>query len=127
MEAVRNTMQRRLVLGAVQTLKNHPTADEIFEYINIENPGISRATVYRNLGVLAKQGEIQRVSHLDAADRFDFNLSPHYHFRCDGCDKVFDVDMPHMPDLAKKAGAPAGFTVHSAEITFTGLCPACGS
>ncbi|MDD6887427.1 MAG: transcriptional repressor, partial [bacterium] len=42
----RNTIQRALVLEAVQRLHCHPTADEVYAVVAAEHPNISRATVY---------------------------------------------------------------------------------
>lgn len=47
--AKRNTIQRSLVLEAVNKLHCHATADEVYEEIIKEHPTISKATVYRNL------------------------------------------------------------------------------
>ena len=49
----RNTIQRQLVLSAVRQLQNHPTADEVYQKVQKSCPTISRATVYRNLKLLA--------------------------------------------------------------------------
>ena len=57
----RNTIQRSLVLEAVNRLKCHATADQIYEEIVKNHPTISRATVYRNLALLADRGEIRRL------------------------------------------------------------------
>ena len=55
----RNTIQRQLVLSAVRQLQNHPTADEVYQEVQKNCPTISRATVYRNLKLLAEEGEIR--------------------------------------------------------------------
>lgn len=125
MSASRNTVQRQLVLETVRSMRNHPTAEEIYEMIHEEHPSVSRGTIYRNLGVLAENGEIQRVSHLNAADRFDFQLEPHYHFRCTACDRVFDIDLPYMEDLMDRVPNQDGFELQGCEVTFTGLCNNC--
>lgn len=52
----RNTIQRQIVLQAVNQLHNHPTADAIYAVIAAQHPTISKATVYRNLNQLAAQG-----------------------------------------------------------------------
>lgn len=121
----RNTIQRQLVLQAVQAMHNHPTAEEVYSRVAANHPNISRGTVYRNLGLLAQQGAIQRVSHLNAADRFDFELKPHYHFRCRKCDAVFDIDLPYKHKLMQEAQQSTSALVETCEIVFTGICPNC--
>ena len=78
----RNTIQRALVLEAVQSLHNHPTSADVYEVVRARHPNISRATVYRNLGVLANRGEVLRVEVPNGADRYDFLNKPHYHAKC---------------------------------------------
>ena len=95
----RNTIQRQIVLQAVNQMHNHPTADAIYAVIAAQHPTISKATVYRNLNQLAAQGEILRVPVPTGADHFDFNIKPHYHVRCTKCGGVFDVFMPPVTDL----------------------------
>ena len=90
----RNTIQRALVLEAVQSLHNHPTSADVYEVVRARHPNISRATVYRNLGVLANRGEVLRVEVPNGADRYDFLNKPHYHAKCRICGGVFDIDMP---------------------------------
>ncbi|MDL2295175.1 transcriptional repressor [Ruminococcaceae bacterium OttesenSCG-928-D13] len=123
----KNTIQRRLVMEAVQALHNHPCAEEIYAHICKSHPGISKATVYRNLGQLAERGEILRVSHLDAADRFDFNTGPHYHFRCRSCGAVFDVETDYQAGLLNGLKNLDGFVYETHDIVFTGLCPDCNA
>lgn len=84
----RNTIQRQIVLQAVNQIHNHPTADAIYAVIAAQHPTISKATVYRNLNQLAAQGEILRVPVPTGADHFDFNIKPHYHVRCTKCGGV---------------------------------------
>lgn len=125
MSAMRNTIQRQVVLQTVRTMCDHPTAEDIYCEIHHTHPSISRGTVYRNLARLAEEGEIRRVAHLNAADRFDFALHPHYHFRCTACNKVFDVDLPYKHELIEEVPNQQGLDIRGCEITFTGLCPVC--
>ena len=59
--AKRNTIQRSLVLEAVNKLQCHATADEVYAEISKDHPTISKATIYRNLNVLSELGEIRRL------------------------------------------------------------------
>ncbi|MEI3230350.1 MAG: transcriptional repressor [Gordonibacter pamelaeae] len=63
----------------MRSLHNHPTSADVYEGVRERHPNISRATVYRNLGVLAHRGEVLRVEVPNGADRYDFFNKPHYH------------------------------------------------
>lgn len=121
----RNTPQKQLVQDAVQALQNHPTADDIYEYIRGEHPGISRGTVYRNLSVLSQDGLIHKIGVPDDSDRFDFNLNPHYHVHCIRCGSVFDVDMDPVSHLEQRIRDDHGIRFLSYDILFKGICSDC--
>ena len=121
----RNTIQRALVLEAVRSLHNHPTSADVYEVVREKHPNISRATVYRNLGVLANRGEVLRVEVPNGADRYDFLNRPHYHAKCRECGGVFDVDMPYQSDNLAKVSDAHGVAIEDHEIIFNGVCSEC--
>ncbi|MDO4830313.1 MAG: transcriptional repressor [Clostridia bacterium] len=121
----RNTIQKSLVLNAVNELRKHVTADEVYEFIKKEHPTIGKGTVYRNLGILAEEGAIRKVEVPDGPDRFDFTLKNHYHVKCVRCGNIFDVDMDEVPNLEKSIHNTHGVKFLSYDIFFKGICPIC--
>ena len=81
----RNTIQRQLVIAAVRSLGNHPTAEQVYNDIITKYPDISKGTVYRNLNTLVESGLLSKVSVPSAADRYDYILTKHYHVQCTRC------------------------------------------
>ena len=88
------THQRQVILEAVKNTKGHPTADAIYEKVRKILPRVSMGTVYRNLNSLAKSGDIRQLDIADGTSRFDGNTDNHYHFRCEECGHIFDLDEP---------------------------------
>ena len=123
----RNTIQCALVLEAVNKLKSHATADQIYDEIIKEHPNISRGTVYRNLQRLCETGEIQKREMPGGADRFDHICSNHYHARCVKCGRVFDVDMEYIADMERSIRDTHGFVFTGHDIVFRGICSECKS
>lgn len=121
----RNTIQKELVLKAVQDLRSHVTAEEVYEFIRKSHPSIGKGTVYRNLGILAEEGAVRRVEVPNGPDRFDFTLKKHYHVQCVKCGNIFDVDMDELPDLKGKIRDTHGMEFLDYDILFKGICPAC--
>ena len=121
----RNTIQRTFVLEAVQKLRCHATADEIYNEITRSHPSISRATVYRNLNLLAEMGKIRRLEIPGSADRFDHVCSNHCHVKCEVCGRVFDVDMDFVNGLERGIRDAHGFDFTGYDILFHGVCPEC--
>lgn len=121
----RHTVQCDLVLEMVNKLRNHATADEIYEEIIKAHPTISRATVYRNLQRLSDMGEIRKWSFPGGADRYDHLSFDHYHIKCQKCGRVYDVDMDYIPDIEKSIRNKNGFDFTGHMIIFEGICPEC--
>lgn len=119
----RNTIQKQLVMQAVNELCNHPSAEEIYEQILKTAPHISKATVYRNLANLCESGEILKICVANSSDRFDFNNSPHFHMQCNECKRVFDVNFDEL-DMSKVC-CDAGFEITGYSLLFEGKCNCC--
>ena len=121
----RHTIQCDLVLDTVNKLKDHATADEIYEEIVKTHPNISKATVYSNLQRLSMMGEIRKWEIPGGADRYDHLSYDHYHIKCQKCGKIYDVDMDYIPDLVKLIKDQHGFDFTGHMIMFEGICPEC--
>lgn len=121
----RHTIQRWLVLKAVNKLQCHATADEIYEEIVAEHPNVSRATVYRNLKLLSETGDIRKIEIPGGADCFDHLCHDHCHVKCEKCGRVFDVDMEYITGLEKNIRNDRGFSFTGYDILFRGICPNC--
>ena len=121
----RQTIQRSLVLKAVNKLQCHATADEIYEEIIKEHPTVSRATVYRNLNLLSETGHIRKIEIPGGADCFDHLCHDHCHVKCEKCGRIFDVDMEYVTGLEKNIRNDRGFSFTGYDIIFRGICPNC--
>ncbi len=121
----RNTIQGQLVLNAVRQLGNHPTADDVYNYVVQMHPNISMGTVYRNLNSLAEDGILVKISVPDAADRFDHTLEKHYHIKCMNCKEFVDVNLDYMQDLDDKVAELTKYKILSHDVVFKGICHNC--
>ncbi len=121
----RNTTQRRLVFEAVRHLDGHPTAEQICTFVAAQVETISRGTVYRNLNYLVESGEIVRLSISGDPDRYDSDLSPHYHMKCRCCGGIFHVKMPYDTEICNRAMDFCDMQVESYSLIFFGVCSDC--
>ncbi len=120
----RDTKQRRLVLKAVQSRCDHPTAEQIYEDVHAADPKISHGTVYRNLNCLSEEGEICHV-RVPGADRYDLKTELHYHMFCVVCKKVTDAPYLYKPSLDEETARQSGFEIIRHRLIFEGICPEC--
>jgi Fe2+ or Zn2+ uptake regulation protein len=119
----RNTRQRRLVLEAIRW-GNHPSARDIFDAI-AKTERISLGTVYRNLIILEKEGEILQVKSDPALVRYDRRLAPHHHLHCKVCGEVYDMPLPYDVGFNHEAAQKSGCQIEGHSITFQGICREC--
>ena len=120
---LRSTPQRYAVMAFLMEQAGHPTAAEIFEAVNRVDPRSSRATIYNNLRDLVEAGLVREVAMEGRAARFDAKGLRHYHFICDRCGKVEDVDWYDVPQPA--AASLGERVLRECELIFRGLCVEC--
>ena len=123
--APKHSKQRDMIKDFLMSRKDHPTADVVYMNVRQQYPNISLGTVYRNLTLLADIGEIQRLRLGDGVDHFDADTSMHYHFICNDCNSVIDLEMDSIESINEIAakhfdGLIAGHVTH-----FYGSCGAC--
>lgn len=121
----RNTIQKKLVIDAVIRLANHPTAEEVYDEVILNYPTVSKATVYRNLASLSKDGRLRHIHMPDGADRFDHTLTPHFHISCRSCGKFRDVNFPRNEQLDVQVEAITAFHNVAHDVVFSGECEDC--
>jgi len=121
----RRSRQRQRILELLQSTGRHPTADWIYDQLKGEFPNLSMGTVYRNLNILLEQKRLRKIDFGSTFDRFDANLGPHYHFVCERCGAIIDLEIPVDGTLNGRVGASTPFTVRSHRIEFYGLCDRC--
>ena len=120
----RSTRQRTAIREVIDAAGRPLSPQEVLEAAQAAVPGVSQATVYRNLKLLLDGGEITSVTLPGDSPRYEpARHAHHHHFQCTECKRVFDVHQ--CPgDMANLA--PKGFTVERHEITLYGRCDRCG-
>lgn len=123
--AQRNTFQKSMTLKAVLNLANHPTAEDVYNYVHRQYPQISRTTVYRNLNKLCEGGQLYRVKVFGSADRYDHRTGGHYHFICNECGQLCDLELPYMDQINRMCAGMDGRQINDHQILFDGVCRDC--
>jgi Fe2+ or Zn2+ uptake regulation protein len=123
----RKSKQKEVILKVLKDTNSHPTAEGVYEQVKREIPHISLGTVYRNLRLLKQGGAIVELDIAGTLSRFDGNTQPHYHFRCEQCERIFDVDEPLDKAIDSKVAQRTGFKVTHHRLEFRGSCQDCQS
>jgi Fur family peroxide stress response transcriptional regulator len=121
----RRSRQRNRIFEILEKSKNHPAANWIYDRLRKEFPDLSMGTVYRNLGVLVEQGLVNRIDFGSTFDRYEARILPHYHFICESCGSVTDLEVPVDETLTKKLRKATGLRATRHEIRLYGTCRTC--
>jgi len=117
------TPQRVVILEAIMKLNNHPTAENISDYIRRNHPNISTATVYKVLDVLVEKGLIRKVKTEKDVMRYDALMESHHHLYCSDSDRIEDYRNEELNEMLeqyfKKKRIP-GFRIEDIKLQIIG-------
>ena len=117
------TPQRMSVLEAVYNLHNHPTAENIIEYIHQSHPNIATGTVYNVLDTLVENQLIKKVKTDEDVMRYDGIVELHHHLYCSGSDLIEDYVDKELDELLKeyfKSKKLTGFKIEEIVLQIRG-------
>ncbi len=121
----KRSKQRDMILKLLRSTVTHPTSSSIYDQLKKEISSLSLGTVYRNLNILTEQGLIRRFDFGSTFDRYDADISPHYHFCCERCGSFVDLETPVYEGLNKEVEKTTNFKIDSHRIEFYGMCDKC--
>jgi len=109
----RKSKQKDIILKVLKDTNSHPTAEGVYEQVKREITHISLGAVYRNPKLLKEGGDIVELDLAGTLSRFDGHTHPHYHFRCEQCERIFDVDEPVDKAIDSRVAQKTGFKVNA--------------
>ena len=96
------TPQRIAILETIVKLNNHPTAENIIDYIRKNHPNIATATVYKVLNALVENELIKKVKTERDIMRYDAILENHHHLYCSESDRIEDYIDEELNEMIEK-------------------------
>jgi Fur family peroxide stress response transcriptional regulator len=119
------TGPRMLILEALETNCNHPTAEQIHEKLRKDYPSLSLSTVYQTLDAFIRNGLCRRITGAGDRIRVDGTPQNHDHAICNTCGQIFDIDRQVFPLPAPPSQLPNGLTVTGLRLEYEVICAAC--
>ncbi len=119
------TPQRLAVLADLESRRDHPTAEQIYQEVQRHMPAISFNTVYKTLEVFCHKGLIIKVNPLHEVARYDIETEYHAHLICRNCHFIVDLPDETAPAPTLPEEVKAGFRLERHSLIFWGLCPQC--
>ena len=122
---LRATAGRGAVLDALTSMP-HSDADTIFRTVSAVLPTTSIQSVHNILTDLTGAGLIRRIEPAGSAALYERRIGDnHHHLVCSECGAVHDVDCVVGEAPCLSPSETEGFQLHTAEVTFWGVCPSC--
>ncbi len=119
------TPQRLAIMRALIARRDHPTADQLYDDLSCQMPGMSRTTVYRVLDTFVSLGLVRKVDSRASKAHFDADVSRHPHLVCLNCGIVCDFQDRDFGLLQPPAVTDDGFEIVDYAVTLVGYCRQC--
>ena len=124
----RLTAQRRLLFAILDSLGEHPTAEELYILARENDPDLNLSTVYRTLRWLEAENLVSARVFDEGRrqERFDPALpSEHHHFMCTSCRSVIEFESNLFASIKSQFQELNGARVTTGSIVLYGLCGKC--
>lgn len=111
-KGLRRTGQRDMIIQSAFSKDEHFTAEELFERVRKSSSDISRATVYRTLGLLVEADLLREIDLGDNQKTYDPNFldkPAHNHLVCIDCGRVVEFEDAHIDLLNDCVARRLGF------------------
>ena len=115
-------------IAVLKALSAHPhaDADTVFGTVRHDLPSTSLQAVYGVLTALTAAGLLRKIEPAGSSARYERRIGDnHHHLVCTECSAIQDVDCVVGEAPCLTPSESGGYTVHTAEVTFWGLCPNC--
>ena len=119
---IRPSIPRTRIYKYLIEHRNHPTVDTIYKALQSELSSLSKTTVYNTLSLFVEKGIVLALGIEDNELRFDADVSPHGHFKCNKCNAVFDFEF--NIESIKIAGL-TNFIAEDYHLNVKGICRMC--
>jgi Fe2+ or Zn2+ uptake regulation protein len=118
------TNQRLVILEHLQETDQHPTVEKIYRDVKTKLPKLSKATVYRNLNDLEKEGVVSKLI-VGKQSRWEAGGEPHHHFICNNCKRIIEVKLADIWQLKERIESKYNVEVDEYQLIAKGKCDFC--
>ncbi len=126
--SLKMTDQRQRIFERAFATHEHFSAETLFQWLREEQgPAVSRATVYRTLGLLVEGGFLQTLDTGGGELVYEHVLGHrhHDHLVCVDCGRIEEFVDERIEELQREACARKGFRLLDHDLRLFGTCPAC--
>jgi Fur family ferric uptake transcriptional regulator len=122
----RLTLQRMMVLSAIENSDNHISAEEIYAQIVVKYPNVNISTVYRTLELLKRLNLVTETYLGDGYIRYHpVEKGHHHHLVCEKCESIIDIDESTLARLQDVLLHRYNFNARLSHLAIFGRCANC--
>ncbi len=123
----RMTPQRMAILHALRSVGGHLTPTEILLNASRIYPNLTKATLYRTLDFLTRNGFAAAVHLGDSRVAYELVQEQHHHVMCRRCGRSLLVPEGTLRKVCEILSEGTGYAVEADHRVWFGLCSACQS
>ncbi|MFN7983624.1 MAG: transcriptional repressor [Vicinamibacterales bacterium] len=123
----KRSTKRDRILNIFLRQREHLTADELYDLVRREDPGIGRATVYRTLQWMVSSNLAHKVDFGEGRSRFEPSLRHprHFHLICNTCHRSSEFLSSDIEAMLEEVTASRNFEMSQSVIQVFGTCEDC--
>jgi Fe2+ or Zn2+ uptake regulation protein len=122
----RLTSPRRAVADLINEYDGHFTAQELEEAGRRRRLGISRATLFRALDLLAELGVVERIDLPNGEHAYvPCARAHHHHVICSRCGRTTEVEDCGVSGAVAEIARRSGYRIDTHRLELYGLCAHC--
>jgi Fur family ferric uptake transcriptional regulator len=123
----KRSTKRDQILNVFLRQQAHLSADELFDLVRHENPGIGRATVYRTLQWMVTAGLARKVDFGEGRFRFEpsYRHPRHFHLICTTCHRSSEFLSSDIESLMEEIAGARNFAPGQSVVQVYGTCEEC--
>src|SRR5579862_6155568 len=125
----KHSTKRDQILRIFLQQEGHLSADDLFDLVRRQAPGIGRATVYRTLQWMVEAGVARKVDFGEGRSRYEpsYGHPRHFHLICDTCHRSSEFLSSDIENLVEEVAAARGFTPSQTVVQVHGVCAECAT
>jgi Fe2+ or Zn2+ uptake regulation protein len=122
----RLTAPRRAVADLINEYDGHFTAQELEDAARRRRLGISRATLFRALDLLAELGVVERIDLPNGEHAYvPCARAHHHHVICSRCGRTTEVEDCGVSGAVAEIARRSGYRIDTHRLELYGLCAHC--
>jgi Fur family ferric uptake transcriptional regulator len=123
----KHSSKRDQILRIFLQQEGHLSADDLFDLVRRQAPGIGRATVYRTLQWMVEAGIARKVDFGEGRSRYEpsYGHPRHFHLICNQCHRSSEFLSSDIEALVEEVASARRFAPAQTVVQIYGMCEDC--